>query len=53
MFHLITEVMGVWVVVALVTGLELGALIQRSERLRTEEFLNAVFSYLSHERFVG
>jgi len=53
MFHLIMEVMGIWVVVALVTGLELGVVIQRSERLRTEEFLTAVFSYLSDERFVG
>ena len=43
---LIVKVLVMWSLVALVTGLALGAAIQRAERVRKDEFLSCVFASL-------
>jgi NhaP-type Na+/H+ or K+/H+ antiporter len=36
----------IWFVAGLVTGLALGAIIQRAERVRTDDYLSCVFASL-------
>ncbi|MGH9679311.1 MAG: hypothetical protein ACRD4Y_05125 [Candidatus Acidiferrales bacterium] len=38
------EVLGVWCVVAVITGLALGSAIRRGECIHKEEFLSCLFS---------
>jgi hypothetical protein len=47
MVHLVMEVMSAWFVAALIASLALGAHIQSAERVRKEEALEAMFSYLA------
>ena len=41
---LLIEIVGIWWVLALVTGLALGATIRKGERIHKEEFLACLFS---------
>ena len=43
---LIVKVLVPWSIVALTTGLVLGAAIRRGERIRKDEFLSSVFASL-------
>ena len=43
---LAAEIISAWSLVALITGLALGALIGKAERAHQEEFLSALFSTL-------
>jgi hypothetical protein len=46
MTFLILKVLAMWSLLALVTGLGLGAAIRRSERARKDEFLSRLFASL-------
>jgi hypothetical protein len=41
------KILGIWSVLALVTGLAIGAIIQKGERLRQDEFLTFLFSMIA------
>ena len=47
MGFLILKVLAIWIVVALVACLALGAAVRRADRLRKDTFLNCVFD--AHE----
>ncbi len=40
------EILAVWSLLSLMTGLVLGALIRKAERMRRDEFLSDLFSTL-------
>jgi hypothetical protein len=46
MGFLMLKVLAIWSMVALLTGLSLGAAIKRGERVRKDEFLAYVFASL-------
>ena len=47
MFLLVMEVLILWTVAAVAAGFVLGALIGAAERVRKDEFLEAIFSNLA------
>lgn len=47
MFIVTLKILGIWFSVAAFTGLAMGAMIERAERVRKEEFLSFVFATIS------
>ena len=50
MFLLAIKVLGLWTAGALAAGFALGSLIRTADRVRKEEFLDALFSNLAGQR---
>jgi hypothetical protein len=47
MLSIVFQILGAWVAAAVIIGLMVGALIRFAERLRIEEELNDLFSFLA------
>jgi hypothetical protein len=50
MFLLAIKVLSIWTVAALAAGFGLGAIIRTAERVKKEEFLDALFSTLAGQK---
>jgi hypothetical protein len=53
MLSIALQILAAWVAVAVIFGLMVGASIRSAEKLRKEEMLNSLFSYLAEKQSAG